>query len=750
MKPRSIGQLALLYLSLFTLMMLAMGVYFWHEIGQTNFQLQEQAARTARVELAEAMEAVGRQAHTLGENLATWDETKQQLVFPEYYALWRDNRVRDAGLLPPSVIAVALYDKAGNILIDPAGKTTPMPRHLPFPPPATLLKNEAGQGYLYEFLPVHADPGHSVLLGYLGLKMPLRDALARIRAYRYANLDSLEMALPAQAMVEASRAMEVLLVNAHPSPEQKELQHLLQHSVARLSLAVLLGLLLAAWWLNRLMVRPLRRLSAEIDALDDPDGDLHAQRLDLQPLRVLELENVRRSFNDYQHRLAELHRNLEQSNRDFFDQARRDALTGAFNRRAFEEDWRGLGQSGRHEELALILFDCDHFKAINDTYGHNVGDAVIATIAHRLQHALRTDDRLYRIGGDEFATLISKTDTLHAQTVAERCLEQVMSHDFHPYGLTEPVTISIGVALILGETGERERITLSELQKRADLAMYAAKRPGGQKIMFYSPQTEDMKSLVANSAINAVFQAIQNPELIEMAYQAVVRLPLLRHEYSEALARIRFNDTLIQAEAIFPIVQARNLDAEFDLAVIRAIRRDSDTGRLPEGKGVSINISGPGIVNARVIDALLTLLATESKRKIVVEITETALITQMETASQNIQRLRAAGALAALDDFGSGYSSLRYLASMPVDLVKFDISMVQLLETGQPRQKLIVQEIAYMVITAGYELVAEGIESASLLDQVIRLGFSHAQGYYFGKPGEAVAHVHKGALTPPK
>jgi len=194
-------------------------------------------------------------------------------------------------------------------------------------------------------------------------------------------------------------------------------------------------------------------------------------------------------------------------------------------------------------------------------------------------------------------------------------------------------------------------------------------------------------------------------------------------------------------------VQARNLDAEFDLAVIRAIRRDCDTGRLPEGKGVSINISGPGIVNARVIDALLTLLATEPNRKIVVEITETALITQMDTASQNIQRLRAAGALAALDDFGSGYSSLRYLASMPVDLVKFDISMVQLLETGLPRQQLIVQEIAYMVITAGYELVAEGIESASLLDKIVRLGFSHAQGYYFGQPGETPEHVCEGPLS---
>jgi EAL domain-containing protein (putative c-di-GMP-specific phosphodiesterase class I) len=132
------------------------------------------------------------------------------------------------------------------------------------------------------------------------------------------------------------------------------------------------------------------------------------------------------------------------------------------------------------------------------------------------------------------------------------------------------------------------------------------------------------------------------------------------------------------------------------------------------------------------------LVREQKNRKMVVEITETALITQMEIASANIGQLRKAGALVALDDFGSGYSSLRYLATMPVDLVKFDISMVRLLENGDQRQKLILEEIVGMVITAGYELVAEGIETRAQLDMIISMGFSHAQGFYFGKPGEEV------------
>jgi EAL domain-containing protein (putative c-di-GMP-specific phosphodiesterase class I) len=185
---------------------------------------------------------------------------------------------------------------------------------------------------------------------------------------------------------------------------------------------------------------------------------------------------------------------------------------------------------------------------------------------------------------------------------------------------------------------------------------------------------------------------------------------------------------------LFPIVQSRGLDADFDLAILHAIRRDMETGVLPPDQGVSVNVSAPGVVNSKVISALLDLVRTERQRKIVVEITETALITQMDIATDHIKQLREAGALVALDDFGSGYSSLRYLSHMPVDLVKFDISLIQMLESDDHHQRQLTKEIAAMVMNAGYEVVAEGVESQALLDSVIELGFSHAQGFLFGIP----------------
>ena len=278
------------------------------------------------------------------------------------------------------------------------------------------------------------------------------------------------------------------------------------------------------------------------------------------------------------------------------------------------------------------------------------------------------------------------------------------------------------------------QLTLHELQKRADLAMYTAKRPGSRKLVFYNEDMGGMAALLGNKEISAVFQAIDNPDLIELHYQSVMRLPMEQKEYVEALTRIRCDGELIGPGVIFPIVQARNLDREFDLAVLRALGRDLAEGRLPAGLGVSVNLSAPSIVNNQVVDALLELIHAHPGRKIVAEITETALITQIEIATSNIHRLRETGCLLALDDFGSGYSSLRYLTSMPVDLVKFDISMVRLLNRGDRRQQLMMEEISRLVLTAGYQMVAEGVDSRELLDQVIRLGFSHAQGFYFDRP----------------
>ncbi|MBU1665389.1 MAG: diguanylate cyclase, partial [Gammaproteobacteria bacterium] len=606
MKPQSISRLAGLFVLLVAGFIVLLGGYIWLEMERVSSEIRVREEKSARSEVVEGLAEMQHRARSMAQALALWDETRQQLSFTEYYSLWRDTRTRDAGMISDAVEGVALYDKRGRILA-PARLDRPMLAQLPGPvlqgEYAALLQQEKGHSHFSIFLPVHADPDHRILLGYIGLKSDFMAELRRVRAYKFADLTQLRMDLSEGSSLNLEQAIDHLHFSTRQNPDLAAFHDLFRASLIRLVLLILILLFLAAWLLGRLLVRPLHALSDEIDNLREPGGSLPPKPAQASPLPILELENVRRSFNDYQARLSELHSDLEQNSRDFYDQARRDALTGAFNRRAFDEDWKTLGEDRRLGRVALLLFDCDHFKAINDTYGHQVGDLIIQSIANALHTALRANDRMYRLGGDEFATILRDADTQRAERVAERCIEHVLGQDFRQYGMSEPTTISIGIAL-----SEGDGITLHELQKRADLAMYTAKRPGSRKLVFYREDMGGMAALVGNKEISAVFQAIENPDLIELHYQSVMSLPMAKKEYVEALTRIRFDGELIGPGAIFPIVQARNLDMEFDLAVLRALNRDLTQGRLPAGQGVSVNLSAPSVVNTKVVDALEELI----------------------------------------------------------------------------------------------------------------------------------------------
>lgn len=710
---------------------LVLGAYMLHELEGITRAVQERERQAARDEIRAAMSDLNAQVLAMGERLANWDETRQQIVHDVYYVLWRDERVPDTGVLGADVEAVALYDAEGRILMSP-------PEHALMPervagiqgPSFVVIAGEdaaAGHAQVFHFRPVYIDAAAETPLGYVGLRLDLLSALEHTRRFRFADVNAIHLGEGRTEVAALQDLADRLELESRPNPLLDLVREVFKRELLHLLIFVVAVLSLASFLLHRFMVRPLLAIAREID---DSQGEPQAFANE-GPMPVQELEQVRRSVGNYQSRLAELNRTLERSSRDFYEQSRRDSLTGAFNRRALEEDWTASEAKSAEAPCVLILFDCDHFKAINDTYGHAVGDAVIKAVAASLQECLRAGDRLYRLGGDELVTYLRGADARVAWAVAERCLEQVAQHDFKQYGLPEPVSISIGLAVADPALPD---CSLSTMQKHADLAMYAAKRPGGQRIVCYDDKMAEAASLVASHCINAVFEAIASPSLFELHYQPVVQLPERRYDYFEALARIRSDGRLFTPADIFPIVQARRLDAELDLAIVQAVAIDLQRVVLEPGQGVSINVSAAGIVHAKVVSALLELRRREHGRTLVVEITETALITQMETASEHLRQLRQAGILVALDDFGSGYSSLRYLASMPVDIVKFDLSMIRLLEHPSAQHRGITQGIAAMVRSAGYHVVAEGVETEAMLSRVIESGFDHAQGFLFDAP----------------
>ncbi len=515
---------------------------------------------------------------------------------------------------------------------------------------------------------------------------------------------------------------------------QAFIQHLYQHTFA-LMLIGLFGLqILAAIVVfvinDQFLVKPLRRLSRQIDLMRN--GSAPKESEITQPMRVEELEKVRRSLHHYQLQLRELHGTLETQNREFHSQARQDVLTRCHNRRAYEEDWASLKQSltTNPRNVAYLIFDCDRFKTINDTYGHATGDRVLVTIADALVMALRANDRLYRLGGDEFATLLAQTTPAQARQVAQRCQMLIEAASFAELGVAEPVSVSIGIAYCAAEKNEQ----VSLLPKQADIAMYSAKQPGHNKIALYNKETDvAADTMFASRESSAVYQALTNPGMIEMHYQPVHALPLCKVDYYEALARIRWQGELIMPEAFLPVVSSRRLEAEFDLAVLMQVDADLASNQLPIGCGVSINLSAQSLLRPEIVSQLMELSRYSERHFLILEITETSLITQIVEARTHLDLLRAANFRIAMDDFGTGYSPLRYLVDLPVDIIKFDISLVKKLREND-RAGRVVADFARMMADAGYDLVAEGVENEVVMTRVRELGFAHVQGYLLGYP----------------
>ena len=728
----SIKHVALAFITGLLVLMSLIGSFAAYQTRAVTRSLGEHSQEAARAELATAIQRLLAQTQEQAVNLARWDETRQQLVMPEYYSYWRDQRVYQSGMLHPRVARTALYGQSGDLLApgDPKGFPPRLPAGQLSAPNASWLANEAGHIALYHAFMVHGDEQRHALLGRGLIRVDFMPALQDQKGFYFTDMASIGLALAPGETLAASDVLSHLRFSARPDPDQLRFQEILSHTLLALFVLLVVSSVLGLLAYNRLLMQPLHRLSDDIDAMQQ--GRFSDARARSQPLRIVELENIRRSLYDYQFQLRELHGSLEHQNREFHSQARQDALTGCHNRRAYDEDWSRFREELKSapQDAAFLLFDCDRFKTINDTYGHAKGDRVLTIIADALVMALRANDRLYRLGGDEFATFLTRTTPAQARQIAQRCQNLLAAASFKDLGINEPIGVSIGIAYCTADQPQQ----IDELPKQADIAMYTAKQPGRNRIAMYGEDTDHAaQTLVASRETSALFQALAAPGLIELHYQPIHALPGRTIAYYEALARIRHEGELIMPGAFLPVVSSRRLEADFDLAVLQQVDADLSSQCLPPGEGVSINLSAQSISHPEVVSQLLELSRHNARHPLMLEITETSLITQMVEVRTYLDLLRTLNYRIAMDDFGTGYSPLRYLVDLPVDVVKFDISLVSKL--GQDdRAGRVVADFVDMMNDAGYALVAEGVETEDTLKRVERLGFAHVQGYLLGRP----------------
>ena len=729
--PLSITQYVIGFFIILLMFLSMIGYGMLSEINALSQKTSLNNQKAAQQELTETITQITTYLEHTARTASAWDELRQQFNNSSYYNYWHGSRALNSGVLPSNLDAIELYDTNGKSLSGPFNNNSSMPASINKNEMGLSLVKSAGHDYLFYFFPVWADEAREILLGYTGVKLDFINRINSLRKFRYLDLKTLHVDSREDQPLLNQDIVANIKFKLAPNQATTELERIMHATLYRVGAIITLATFFAYLILTYVLARPLRQLSQHIDTIRNEQSN-HLLIPPRGRFSVSELENVRLSLNDYQQRLEAMHLKLEHKNDELWTLANHDPLTGIYNRRAFEDDCENLLKIAASNTVhtTFLLFDCDHFKAINDTYGHQVGDMVIQGIAEAIHAALRAGDRLYRLGGDEFATLLYDTDIPHATKIAERCTELINAYDFSNLGIMEPVRVSIGLAHASGL--DREGLII--LHKQADLAMYHAKRPGQPNIaVFTDAMTNTNESLVSNLETHAIYQAISSIDMFQMHYQKVIRLPGNTIDYYEALVRIRHGNNLIMPSGIFPVVEARRLEVEFDLAVIERIRTDLKSEIVPKGTGVSINVSGPSIVNQEVLNKLLLFKPFLQDYKLVLEITETSLITQINHASTNLNQLRKAGFVIALDDFGSGYSSMRYLSNMPVDIIKFDISMIHSLQDND-KQSLIVKNLARLLKNADYQLVAEGIETAELLETVKQLEFTHAQGFFLGKP----------------
>ncbi|MFF4891730.1 putative bifunctional diguanylate cyclase/phosphodiesterase [Micromonospora chersina] len=423
--------------------------------------------------------------------------------------------------------------------------------------------------------------------------------------------------------------------------------------------------------------------------------------------------------------------------------ATHDALTGLSNRRHLLDE--GTEQlTNRHADgvTALVLIDLNHFKEVNDTLGHGAGDRVLTQVADRLRGAARPDDLVARLGGDEFAVLLRG---LPAPAIAAHRAEALLAALHEPLdldGMRISVEASGGIAVAPASGG------MPELLRRADVAMYQAKR-AGQRIATYAP-TRDTADLGRLTLGGELPRAVADHEFT-VNFQPIVDLGSGEVIGAEALARwhhpthgmidpLRFLEA-VERSGLLPAFA----EAILDQALIAAGSWRDAGFDLP----VSVNVSPRSLLDARFPGAVLARLRAHDlpPDRLVLELTETLTLSQLDVVDRVLSRLRDSGVRLALDDFGTGYSSLSLLSRIPVHELKIDRSFVTAMESTA-EAAAVIRSTLDLGRSLDLTVVAEGVESEPQRRALWELGCAAGQGHLFARPlpsGTLLAALQRGA-----
>jgi diguanylate cyclase (GGDEF)-like protein/PAS domain S-box-containing protein len=416
-----------------------------------------------------------------------------------------------------------------------------------------------------------------------------------------------------------------------------------------------------------------------------------------------------------------------------------DDLTGLANRALFNDHLnQAIARNERNGKFVAVLYlDLDNFKTINDSLGHSVGDGLLRAVGAQLVGCLRRSDTAARLGGDEFAILIEDVDTRReALQLAERVmarLREPMTVGSHHVSTTASIGVTFGAA---GSTSE-------QLLRNADLAMYQAKAQGKDRYQEF--QDHMHTAMLAHLELEADLRRTMLQEQLTVFYQPIVDLQTWALVGFEALVRWRHPTRGLLPPAEF-IARAEELGviSGIDNFVLdescRQLSQWEAQGLMSRDLLINVNVSASEVADPALSDRVSAVLRARSMdpARLVLEITESSIMTNLRGAVVNLRALKALGLSLAVDDFGTGYSSLSHLSTLPIDILKIDRSFIDA-GPGMEHRPDLARAIVQLAETLQLRTIAEGVETEEQSDYLLGIGCRWAQGYHLGRPLDARA-----------
>jgi diguanylate cyclase (GGDEF)-like protein len=440
--------------------------------------------------------------------------------------------------------------------------------------------------------------------------------------------------------------------------------------------------------------------------------------------KVRELETIRYSMVDTFSR-------LEKEKKELYLMARTDSLSGLSNRNSLNEYLGRLIISAKraNKEFAFLYLDIDHFKSINDSLGHNIGDELLQSISILFKKILRPSDFIARIGGDEFVIIIQDYESYFDLSTIINRIQKQLSRNWTIK--TNPINISCSIGIsFFPKDGE----TQIDLMKNADIAMYEAKKQGRDQYHFY---TEELNQSVQKSILldKSMRQALKNDEY-QIFYQPKVDIKSSKIVGVEALIRwISPKDGVINPNSFIALAEENNFIQELGEWIINEVIGQYIKWREKEiNISISINISAKQLSMPNFANKLISKLKKNNidASEIDLEITEYIFMQDSLDTKANLNKLHAYGISISMDDFGTGYSSLSYLKKFPITYLKIDKSFIDDFNTKEG--SAFVETIVKLGQTLNMKIIAEGIESIEQLEYLSKIKCNQYQGFYCSKP----------------